>query len=376
MSLNILGQTKDCRTNTPVVYAEILIKDYLTLVGTDIDKFEIQRKRVDPKKYTRLKKDIKKGALLPGITLALDHLKVSDYLPLLEKGKEVDLVKALFDSNDIYILDGLQRSYIIKDLIAEGFEFNSEQKLLLEIWFEKDINHLIYRLIVLNSGQKAMSMRHQVELLFMTLKNDLEKGIEGLEIYLEREGTIRSHAKKFPFDRIVNGYYSLLTKSPEVERDNLVVKKMNEDDILSSEEEELNESYGNFVKYLRLYCEIDAEYYRIYNSHETLSSFKNWLADENTIKAFFAAVGKFSNDEKKMNRVDNSLGKLISLLKSANSTGDPICMDEFKNIKSGIDSKKVNVGVGTRKLIMDGFREYFIGEGDESFLECWKTSAS
>lgn len=376
MSLNILGQTKDCRTNTPVVYAEILIKDYLTLVGYDIDKFEIQRKRVDPKKYLRLKKDIKKGALLPGITLALDHLKVSNYLPLLEEGKQSNLVEALFNSSDIYILDGLQRSYIIKDLIEEEFEFNSEQKLLLEIWFEKDINHLIYRLIVLNSGQKTMSMRHQVELLFMTLKNDLEKGIEGLEIYLEREGTIRNHAKKFPFDRIVNGYYSLLTKSPEVERDNLVVKKMNEDDILSSEEEELNESYGYFVKYLRLYCEIDAEFYRIYNSHESLSSFKSWLADENTIKAFFAAVGKFSNDEKKMNRVDNALGKLIELLKASDSTKDPICMDEFKNIKSGIDSKKVNVGVGTRKLIMDGFREYFIGEGGESFLECWKTSAS
>jgi hypothetical protein len=381
MSLKILGYTKDCRTETPVVYAEILINDYLKLVGTDFDKFEIQRKRVDPKKYTRLKEDIAKGALLPGITLAIDHLKVHTYLEYITKLDSEGLITALQlhketeEAKDIYILDGLQRSYIIKDLSDEGVVFKEEQKILLEIWFEKEIEHLIYRLIVLNSGQKPMSMRHQVELLFMTLKKDIEKEIPGLEIYLEREGTIRSHSKKFPFDRLVNGYYSFMTKSPEIDRDNLVVKKMNEDDVLSSKEEELNISYTSFIKYLKLYCDIDDEFYRIYNSHLELSSFKNWLADENTLKAFFAAVGKYASDEKRILRVDNAMKKLLGELKLV-SSGDPMYIEEFKKIKGGIDAKKVNVGNGTRKLIMDGFREYFIGEGDETFLECWKTSAS
>jgi hypothetical protein len=108
-----------------------------------------------------------------------------------------------------------------------------------------------------------------------------------------------------------------------------------------------------------------------------LNSYKNWLADDNTLKAFFAAVGKYTSDAKRMLRVDKSLGALIDILKEANGyNNDPMYLDEFKKIKGGIDAKKVNVGYGTRKLIMDGFREYFIGEGEESFLECWKTSAS
>lgn len=376
MSLKIIGYTKDCRTNTPVVYAEILMNDYLKLVGDDFDKFEIQRKRVDPKKYTRLKEDIKKGALLPGITLAIDHLKVQDFLEVVNNKDSDKLIGLLNESNDIYILDGLQRSYIIKDLNDDGVIFQNDQKILLEIWFEKEINHLIYRLIVLNSGQKPMSMRHQVELLFMTLKKDIESEINGLEIFLERDGMIRSHARKFPFDRIVNAYYSFITKSPEIERDNLVVRKMNEDDILSSKEDELNDSYKSFVKYLSAYCDLDLEFFRIYNSHPELSSFKNWLADENTIKAFFAAVGKYTNEIKKIQRVDNALSLLVNQLKNTKINEDPIFLNEFKVIKGGIDSKKVNVGNGTRKLIMDGFREFFINEGEESFLECWKTSAS
>lgn len=375
MSLKILGYTKDCRTNTPVVYAEILMNDYLGLVGTDFDRFEIQRKRVDPKKYSRLKDDITKGALLPGITLAIDPGKVEGFLEYIYSENAQKLIELLGNSDDIYILDGLQRSYIIKDLVNEKVSFKPEQKILLEIWFEKEIDHLIYRLIVLNSGQKPMSMRHQVELLFMTMKKEIEKEIPGLEIYLEKDETIRSKSKKFSFDRIVNGYYGFLTKSPEIERDNLVVKKMNEDDVLSSKEDELNESFNQFIKYLKLYSNIDFEFYKIYNNNPELSSFKNWLAEENTIKGFFAAIGKFGSDPRRIERIDSALNKLLEEMKLG-LNDDPLSLLEFKAIKGGIDSKKVNVGHGTRKLIMDGFREYFIEEGGVIFADCWKLSAS
>src|SRR5690554_1705177 len=342
MSLKILGFTKDCRTETNVVYAEIKISDYLELVGLDFDRFEIQRKRQDPKKYTRLKEDIKKGALLPAITLAINPGKVSSFIKDVESKNSKDLTQKLNQSSDLYILDGLQRSYIIKDLVEEGVKFNDNQKLLIEIWFEAKIEHLIYRLIVLNSGQKPMSMRHQVELLFTTLKAEIEDEIPNLNIYIEKDGQIRSQAMKFSFDRIVNAYYSFLTKSPEIKRDNLIVKKLNEDDILSSNEQELNANYNNFIESLKRYCALDLNMYKIYSSGREPSSFKNWLADENTLKGFFAAVGRYSSDERKKERVNNALDKLIQ--QSLSGENDPLHLNVFAEIKTGIDSKKYNVG--------------------------------
>lgn len=373
MSLEILGYTKDCRTNTNVVYAEIKISDYLDLVGNDFDRFEIQRKRQDPKKYTRLKGDIKKGALLPGITLAINPGRVKDFISEVENKETQKLIYKLNRSSDIYILDGLQRSYIIKDLRDENVEFNSEQKLLLEIWFEDRIEHLIYRLIVLNSGQKPMSMRHQVELLFTTLKTEIENEIPNLNIYVEKGGEIRSKSLKFSFDRIVNAYYSFLTKSPEVKRDNLIVKKLNEDDILSSNEEELNANYNSFIDCLKKYCELDVSLFKFYSESSTHSVFKNWLADENTLKGFFSIAGRYSADINKVNRIDNALKKLLSQAKEAKT--DPLHLEVFMKLKTGIDSKKYNVGNETRRLIMDGFREYFIDEGETSFDECWINAA-
>jgi hypothetical protein len=374
MSLTILGYTKDCRTETNVVYAEIKISDYLGLVGKDFDRFEIQRKRQDPKKYSRLKEDIKKGALLPAITLAINPSKVTPFLDNVANEKSKELTTDLINSNDLYILDGLQRSYIIKDLVDEGIVFNEEQKLLVEIWFESKIEHLIYRLIVLNSGQKPMSMRHQVELLFTTLKTEIEEEIPNLNIYLEKDGQIRSRAMKFSFDKIVNAYYSFLTKSPEISRDNLIVKKLNEDDILSSNEKELNDNYKSFIGYLKKYCVLDVNLYEIHSSKgDSPSGYKNWLADENTLKGFFSIVGRYSNDEKRSERVNKAFDKLIEI--SSDKITDPLHLDVFYNLKTGIDSKKYNVGNETRRFIMDGFREFFIDEGETSFDECWKNAA-
>lgn len=374
-SLKIIGKTKDLRTKTNVLYAEILAKDYINLVGDDFDKFEIQRKRVDPKKYTRLKEDFIKGALLPTITLAIEFSQVGKYLDLIDGSDFALIEEQLLKSEQIYILDGLQRTYIIDELSKAGIQLKDNQKLLLEIWFEKQIEHLIYRLIVLNSGQKAMSMRHQVELLFMTLKNSLCNDIDGLELYVERDSTIRSKSKKFAFDRIVNAYYSFLTKSPETDRDNLVIKKLNEDDILSSTETELNENYIAFKKYLAKYCEIDQEVFRIYDKSLELASFKNWLSEENTMRAFFAAVSNFKSDEKREARMDVALNKFLITLKQSQEGVDTLGLDQFNMIKSGIDSKKSNVGVALRKTIMDGFREYFMNEGEESLIQSIKVAA-
>jgi hypothetical protein len=210
----------------------------------------------------------------------------------------------------------------------------------------------------------------------MTLKNSLMEDIDGLELCLEKDGQIRSKPKKFAFDRIVNAYYSFLTKSPETDRDNLVVKKLNEDDILSSTETELNENYISFKKYLFKYCELDSEIFRVYQNNEILSTFKNWLSEENTMKAFFAAVSKFRIDSKREKRMDESLDKLLQTLKNSKANDDILGFTQFNDIKTGIDSKKSNVGVALRKIIMDGFREYFMNEGDESFIESIKVATT
>lgn len=379
-SLKIIGTAKDVRTNTHVLYAQIHIDDYLQLVGDDFDRFDIQRPRQAYKAYSRMKSDVKSGALLPPITLAINPKSVSQYLDLLNEHRMNELVEKLKISENIYILDGLQRTYILKEISQdENFKFSPEQYLLLEFWLEKEIKHLIYRLIVLNAGQKPMSMRHQVELLFMTMQDKIQTEIKDLELFNERDETRRTRPRKFPFDRIVTAYYCFITKSSEIKRENIVVQELNESDVINSEEDDLNNSFLNFIEYLKYYVDIDTETFRVYHtdeSYEGLKSPKNWLAEENTISSFFAAVSSFGIDERRKKRTMISLDKLKNLLLKSEPGHDPLALKELSKVRGGISPKKFNVGVETRKVILNGFKEYFREEGELSFVDCWRQGSN
>lgn len=376
-SLEIIGFTTDFRTNTNILYAQIKINEYLDLVGKDFDRFEIQRKKEKHKGYNRLKNDIEKGTLIPTITLAVEPSSVNSFKTLLLEKDSKKITEQLITITDkIYILDGLQRTYIINDLKANGAIFNDEQRLLLEIWFEEDIKHLIYRLIVLNSGQKPMSMRHQIELLFITMRETLTKDVLGLKVLEEKDEESRVNAKEFPFERLVTAYKSFLTKSPEADKDNIVAERMKEADMLESDEQFLSEPFIKFSKFLRIYCLLDEQAYRIYKG-TAQNKYRNWFADANVIQAFFAALNKYSSNEKREEVALKAVDKLIDELINKNVGDDPFSVKELNEILSSESvSKKYNVGFATRKLLSSGFTEYFSNEGEQSLKDCWLISSS
>lgn len=364
--------TKDLRTDTNVVYAQTSVKEYLKLVGEDFDSFEIQRNRQKHKAYERMKKDIKVGAVLPSITLAVKSEFIKDIQPYLESKDWDQLALMLSKPERVNILDGLQRTFILKDMEKQGTEFLEKQNLLLEFWIEENLKHLIYRIIVLNAGQKPMSMRHQVELLFSTIKSRLEGEVEGLVIYTEKDSSRRNMPKKYPLERIVTAYTSFLTKNAELKKENIIAQQLIESDILDSDENILNDQFIKFQNYLTQYTLIDAEVFRIYSDR---TGDKNWLATENVMNSFFAAVSDFSSSNNRIQRTDIALKLLLETLKQEKVGNDPLGLQTLKNIIDGFNPRKLSIGYSTRKLIVNGFKEFFREEGETSLERCWLMEA-
>lgn len=394
MTFSVLGQTTDHRTKAKVLYCKCSINDYLKLVGDDFENFTIQRKRESHKAYKRLKDDLKGGALLPSITLALKPHLVDDALALLDDQKE--LVKFLDQGNLADILDGLQRTYLIKDLVNEGHEFPNDQEVLLEYWIEGEISRLIYRMIVLNAGQKAMSMRHQIELLFMSLKETICKEIQGIEIFVEKDGARRTLPNKYSLGVIASAYQAFLTRSTEIEKNDLVSSALVKDTVMDASEDEHTAKFSEFINYFKVVKEIDAlawQYYEeLYDDDtykelnidkdnlvdEQLEKFeqlrvyknaKSWLGSDNVMLAIYGSIAQFSNTGRK-ERVNLALDKLK--LDFENQEQDPLGLISYERYRSEINPKKSNVGNATRKLLLNGFREYFRDEGETPFANCWE----
>ena len=377
MELNIIGTTVDVRTNTPVAYGQMSIKDYLQLVGEDFDRFAIQRRREKHRAYSRMKSDIMKGALLPPITLAVNPERAEELLPLFKENDLLGLAKAIVEIGQVSILDGLQRTYILKDLEKQGGEFVEGQKLLLEFWVEGKLQNLIYRIIVLNAGQKPMSMRHQIEVLFTTFRTILEGEINKLELIEEKEATRRTRPRKYALDRIVTSYQSYLSKSPEIQKENVVAQRLVEEEILSDSEESLTEKFNNFKKYLDIYAQLDDEICRIYDGTHggSIPTGLAWFGSENVMNSFFAALSDFGSSDKRVERVDTSLNALIMALKKSNNKEDPLGLTTLQSIINGFPVRKVNVGFATRKLLTSAFKEYFREEGEKPLSEFWASEA-
>jgi len=368
--LEILGISKDVRTNTHVVYAQLPVTEYLNLVGSEFHEFYIQRKREKHKAYDRMKKDIIDGALLPSITLAIKPEIVPQIVAHIHDNQI--LQQRLSVPNQLYILDGLQRTYILNDLKKDGVVFKENQMIHVEFWLEQEIKHLIYRIIVLNAGQKPMTMRHQVELLFLALKNKLETEIN-ISIMTERELTRRTGARRYSLDRVACAYHCFMTKSPEVNKENIVAKNLVEGDVLDSSEDELAQVYIDFRSYFDIYAQIDEEVCRVYkgNDEKKIPTGANWFGSENVMSSFFASVAIFGRDEERKGRIVTSLTKLLADLENASEGDDVLGLEQLHRLIDGFNPRKVNIGHATRKLLTSGFREFFREEGDVSFRDCW-----
>lgn len=398
MTITILGTAVDVRTDTPVVYSQMSIPDYLAIVGTKFEDFRLQRRREKHKAYGRLQADIREGALLPSITLAVKPEIVDAILPLYEEyrrdpSKAGDLAAALNTSGTVDILDGLQRTYIMRDLAAEGVEFKEGQRILVEFWLERDLHNLIYRIIVLNAGQKPMSIKHQLEMLFASLQESILRQLPGVEIYLERDGTRRTRPKKYAFHVIVSAYQAMITGSPELHKDNIVANELMENSALEMGETALSEQFDMFVGTLKQYVEFDEQAHRIYSrvgdasegqdaggtsqnsEHVPIANLAHWFATDNVMISFFAALAQFGTGEQRKKRVAEALEQLAGTLSTSTAGSDPLGLTDFNKLRSGFIPSKVNVGVATRRLLTNGFKEYFREAGEVPLQECWKLAA-
>ncbi|NYH47082.1 hypothetical protein [Xanthomonas arboricola] len=368
MSFKIIAQTKDIRTGTTVLYAQSSIGNYLSLVGSEFDEFEIQRKRVQHKAYGRMKEDIKAGTLLPTITLAVKKDFIADISRALSDPDQLE--NLLQTPGKVNILDGLQRTHILSDIKTEGHVFPDNQKVILEFWLEGDVKNLIYRIIVLNSGQKPMSMRHQIELLFSTTKENLKDRIPGLDIITERDEARRTRPEKFPLERLALSYYSFITKSTEIDKENIIAQKLVEDSVLEGGEQELGAKFDKYTKFLDLFSKLDREIHRVYSAEEF-----TWFGSENFMVSFFAAVADFSITEEREARVNQALAVLLSGLQGVQVNTDLLGYQSYKAAIQGVSSRKTNVGYATRKLLFSVLKEYFREEGEKPIAELWAIEA-
>lgn len=213
--MNVVSTLVDGRIESTNFLVEMPISEYLALAAPILNRNEFQRRRVTSSKtvYTLLKQDILRGCVIPPIVLAL-----TDWGLGAQPTKET-LPAVVFEHLDkVIILDGLQRSHSLVDLHAELEAKGDEaglarlSTLLVRCEFYVGINRLgiLYRMLTLNTGQTPMSLRQQIEMLYLDYARHPPAGIR---LVREVNDQAATGLDDYNFKDVIEGFNSYLERN-------------------------------------------------------------------------------------------------------------------------------------------------------------------
>lgn len=380
--MKVMSIIYDERINSWNLYIETTFGEYLKFAPDIITNNDLQRKRVKTSKsvYSLLKNDLKSGCVMPPLVLAITGEKVIDP----SKGKEEiadDISNTVLKcSNNVLILDGLQRTYTLIDAATELEQEGKDKlnnflnyQLRLEIYIEINKFGVLYRMLTLNTGQTPMAARHQLEMLYRDLLNT---NVEGIKLITDVEGKADPEDNEFVFKNVIDGFNSYMNRSElPLDRQDILdniqmLENMSNEDVTNDIFKEFLQVY---VKVFNRLCEISGTYilteedqnvYEISNSPFGRKVSKVFSMSQ-AMTGFGAALGKMKD-----NGIIQTIDEIEEDLKDLHANNNDWFLEllvKFDKIKES--SKKI--GNAQRMFMQYFFRELFNKYGD-SYLDLMK----
>ena len=384
MQFEVLGIEYDNRISNFMVSARADYEWYLEKTHGSEENLEIQRDIIKGSKpYKNLRADIRSGCVLPTIVLALRDVDV----PVLDSyDSSVGFIRAKKDDLDqignairdvtparVDIVDGLQRTNALRETFAVLDSDEERAKFLgrslrLEIWVNIPFFPLAYRMLLLNAGQRPMSMKHQIDVLSGGLATDLQD-LAGIEIFRLKDHKRRVRPGQFHLSTLAQAFQAWMQRSPNVDKTNLVVETMVVDEALESLGIDLTDDDGNqrdgFRQFVDWMIQLDQALGEEHN---------RFFGNDTVVLGFAAAIGFAHKNETLQDRLDSAMQKLLN--DASVGAADALGVEIFDRLRSTIDTRRSNVGEATRGLVFRAFREYIMQDGTSSMSECWAQSAS
>lgn len=383
MQFEVLGIEYDSRINNFMVNARADYEWYLEKTRGSEENLAIQRDIIKGSKpYKNLRSDIRSGCILPTIVLAAREVGVEvfekyDQTDRFIKASKNDLeiiansIKGISPTR-IDIVDGLQRTNALRETFAILDEMERpkflQRSLRLEIWVNIPFFPLAYRMLLLNAGQRPMSMKHQIDILSGGLANDLQD-LDGIEILRVKDHKRRVRPGQYHLSTLAQAFQAWMQRSPNVDRTNLVVETMVVDEALESLGIDLSDEDGNqrdgFRQFVEWMIKLDM----------SLGDLQNrFFGNDTVVLGFAAAIGFAHKNDMLQDRLESAMNKLIA--QAEINAEQALGVEIFEQLRRSIDTRRSNVGEATRGLVFRALREFIMQDGTSPMSECWTQSAS
>ncbi len=380
----------DKRSKCYSIVCDVTLDWYLDLVETPYESggnIEGQREALSTKAGRRIRSqmvdDFKAGGVLPAVVVGLE----TSGIKFVEGNtpKIFDLL-ANFPSEDISILDGMQRTTAMKEAMESTEEADFKNRIIrVEFWVAEKIHALLYRMLVLNTGQVPWSLRRQIEVVFSSLKKDLVDRVENLQLLEVDTSERRTAAGLFHANKLIEIFLIIGTRSERLDvKEKLADDFLRLDFIENASDKELTEYYFSIVQVIvNLDLALGRENVNLaegrfkkgidlFSSQPALSGFSVAISQH-----IFGRPGKVTDATKQQERKEKLVSGFTALIQKMNEMSQQelkdFCAFDVLNEETSPFKQSGKIGDEERRYFKQAFKVIMEENFDIDSLEvCWR----
>ncbi len=388
--MRIVSVLKDSRVECFSVMTEMSVADYLEFVDkaySDRGGIDHQREQLRTTTALRIRKrmaeDFLAGAVLPPVVVGLVVVPAA-LAKIRRSARGVEEILLDVDPDEISIIDGMQRTTAIKEVCKENSDIH-DRTVRVEFWVSSKTNSLIYRMLVLNSGQVPWNLRRQVEVVFRGVLAEIKKNVTSIEVIELADNRRRKRGGQFQADDVIELFLVFGARKEKIDTKERLADEFSRLDFIEVTAD------ANFTTHffgvLTLLAEIDCVFDRlttptgdgrfkigrdIFSSQPASVGFVTALAIE--ILGRPGSRPKSTGEQevkwKKLKREADALVTKMTRMSKAD-LGRYLDLD---TLNVSLSSKRAGkIGEFEREFFLKAF-QVLIDEGfsPESFTECWR----
>lgn len=337
----------------------------------------------------RMVSDLQHGAVIPPVVLGVlaDESQIAGLAGVADSDAFAGWFSAL-DAEAISIIDGMQRTTALKEAVAANGEI-AATSLRVEFWISKYLNSLIYRMLVLNTGQVPWELERQLETIYSQFLKRISAEINGeAEIFERDEKRRRVSAGQYQSSSIIELLLVFSSRKSEIDIKDRVAEDFARLDAIETTAHV--EFLDYFIETLRLMVVLDKAFSKLprQNGDEPagrLQSGKDIFASFPAMAGFAAAVSVFLFDEPgfkiewaeapaKMEQVKKAVETVAARIDSLDADGLRQFM-QMETLAERLSGRRGGVGRFEREMFRRAFTTLIKNaERLETMEPCWLAS--
>ena len=203
MNLSNINLLRDHRIDGLSVSAIVSTGEYMHWFDNygEHNKLDEQRPQLNTRSANmirrRLVEDLKQGAIIPPIVIGLSTEADLNYV---KEDNVIDLIQRGLP--EATVIDGMQRSGALREALQQNPEITNSP-MRVDIWVANGTTELIYRMLVLNTGQTPWDIKRQMEVIYKPLIVEARKRINGIVLNEKYDQKRRRDGGEYPASSII-----------------------------------------------------------------------------------------------------------------------------------------------------------------------------